>query len=188
MGKVLRPRENRICAVTGIALKGHGVISWLIGKNESQSKLISTKQLDEITNAIKQFNDFCEQNDIMCYIEIAPRKVEFMKDKLLRKVFGQDPADVLYHHLKNSNITNVIYPHDALIKSNKENFVFFKTDHHWTEWGAYIGYKELMTRIKLDFPSIYIVSEDDYDIFYEKYLFKSPSKPLPWRASSLAIS
>lgn len=140
---------------------------WLIGKNESQSKLISTKQLDEITNAIKQFNDFCEQNDIMCYIEIAPRKVEFMKDKLLRKVFGQDPADVLYHHLKNSNITNVIYPHDALIKSNKENFVFFKTDHHWTEWGAYIGYKELMTRIKLDFPSIYIVSEDDYDIFYD---------------------
>ena len=34
-------------------------------------------------------------------------------------------------------------------------------------------------------PSVFVF---DYDINYEKYLFNRPSKPLPWRASSLAIS
>ena len=140
---------------------------WLIGVNESRANIISTKQLDEFTNAIKQFNDFCKQNGIVCYIEIAPRKIEFMRDKLLRNVLERDPAELLSEHLQNNNITNVVYPLDKFIKHNKEDFVFFKTDHHWTEWGAYIGYKELMKRIKVDFPSIQMVSESDYDIFYD---------------------
>ena len=140
---------------------------WLIGVNETRANIISTKQLDEFTNAIKQFNDFCKQNGIVCYIEIAPRKIEFMRDKLLRNVLERDPAELLSEHLQNNNITNVVYPLDKFIKHNKEDFVFFKTDHHWTEWGAYIGYKELMKRIKVDFPSIQMVSESDYDIFYD---------------------
>lgn len=40
--------------------------------------------------------------------------------------------------------------------------------HHWTEWGAYLGYRKLMQTIAKDFPAAGAVGEDAYDIFYKR--------------------
>ena len=141
---------------------------WFIGKNEALAISDFTKeQLIAIENALRKYNDFCQANNIKCYIEIVPRKIEFMKKYLPRNVYEQDKAKKLFEYLKSKGISNVIYPLDKLMKQDKKDFVFFKTDHHWTEWGALIGYQELMQRIKLDIPSIQQVSETEYNIFYD---------------------
>ena len=62
----------------------------------------------------------------------------------------------------------VVYPLAELQEGAKENFVFFKTEHHWTEWGAYLGYRKLMQTIAKDFPAVGAVGEDAYDIFYKR--------------------
>lgn len=62
----------------------------------------------------------------------------------------------------------VVYPLAELQEGAKENFVFFKTEHHWTEWGAYLGYRKLMQTIAKDFPAAGAVGEDAYDIFYKR--------------------
>ena len=62
----------------------------------------------------------------------------------------------------NHTQTPIIYPKEQLIKNKKNNYMYFKTDHHLTDEGTYIVYQELMKAIKKDFKNIYISSKDDY--------------------------
>lgn len=55
-----------------------------------------------------------------------------------------------------------IYPYKELCDAAKSDFVFFKWTHHWTDWGAFIGYRELMKEITKDFPDMPVVSLNDF--------------------------
>ena len=39
---------------------------------------------------------------------------------------------------------HVVDPYSDLLDAAKEANLFFRTDHHWTAWGAYVGYLALM--------------------------------------------
>jgi hypothetical protein len=56
----------------------------------------------------------------------------------------------------------VIYPYEELLQAKAKDFIFFKESHHWTDWGAFIGYQQLMKRVTKDFPDINAVSLEDY--------------------------
>ena len=62
----------------------------------------------------------------------------------------------------------VIYPLAELQEGAKKDFVFFKTEHHWTEWGAYLGYQKLVQEMTKDFPEVKATGEESYDIFYKR--------------------
>ena len=51
------------------------------------------------------------------------------------------------------------------MNAKQKDYVFFKQAHHWTDWGAYLGYQSLMDRIKTDFPDINVVFLDEYKQF-----------------------
>ena len=140
---------------------------WSVIQSDVTSQHFSLPELFAIKRSIENYNNFCHKNGIKCYIEIVPKKGEFLKDSSLKKAIDTDHSSVIYKYLNKNNITNVVYPLDALSKHNQTDLVYFKTDHHWTEWGAYWGYQDLMQRIKQDFPRLVPVTEQDYDIFYD---------------------
>ena len=67
----------------------------------------------------------------------------------------------MYH-----NHIDVVYPRDIYLQPHKD-FTHYKTDHHWTEYGAFLGYKELMKEIKKKHQEITILEESDFDVFYK---------------------
>lgn len=158
-------RFNRFATYGGAQLVKD---EWLLGIWEQQPNTYSENELENILKGVTAYNDFCRQNHISCYIEIAPRKLDFMRDKIFRKVPAaeKDRALVLTEYLKSKGITNIAYPSEQMHKADSKDFVYFKTDHHWTEWGAYTGYQELMKRIKQDYPLLQPVTESDYTTFY----------------------
>lgn len=53
----------------------------------------------------------------------------------------QKSIDYMYSRMA-SNVTKVnIYP---TLKSHKDEYIYFRTDHHWTSLGAYYAYRDLM--------------------------------------------
>ena len=68
----------------------------------------------------------------------------------------------------NENNLKIIFPYQELREFAQNSYSFFKTDHHWTDDGAYIGYLTLMQEIKKDFPNVPILSSNDYSTFYSK--------------------
>ena len=122
-----------------------------------------------IVQNILKMNQFCQQNQIKLYILEVPRKQsvykEFLSDeygfneKQFVKVSRAQEAirsEVLDHHIP------WVYPYEALRNASKQDFVFFKYSHHWTDWGAFVGYRELMKEVGRDYPDIPIASLGDY--------------------------
>jgi hypothetical protein len=90
-------------------------------------------------------NKFRERlgSDVKIYSLIPPTNGEFMR---LKKYEGiTDSQNDALHFLKeklDESITSVnIY--DALYK-HKDEYIYFRTDHHWTALGAYYAYESFM--------------------------------------------
>ncbi len=125
--------------------------------------------LQSIVQNIVQLNEFCQRNQIKLYILEVPRKESVYKEFLSDK-YGFDEKQFVKASRAQETIRKevqkhripYIYPYNELRNAAKQDFAFFKFSHHWTDWGAFIGYSELMKEITKDFPDVPVVSLNDY--------------------------
>ena len=121
-----------------------------------------------------KFYEFLNKHGIKLYVVIVPQKCLIYESKALN-VSGMDKINdnfIKYVDKYNSDgKLNIIYPYEEMIKAKNDNYMFFKTDHHWTDDGAFVAYKILMERIKKDFPNVRIVKSSDFD-YFKKYLIR----------------
>ena len=123
----------------------------------------------KIVNNIKQLQQFCKENKIDLYFLIVPEKENILLSEQLDKI-GTIKKENIYdlnsHILAKTGI-KLIYPKQEMIKANQTDLVFFQTDHHWTEWGALIGYQALMKELQKKYPSLPLVGEQDFNSYYD---------------------
>lgn len=128
-----------------------------------------TEVLKTYAQNINKLQKYCDDNNIKLYMLIIPRQADFFDYHLAdSRKYKPDPAEEVIDYLKNNTKTNMIYPKAAMLEANKETPVYFKTDHHWTKKGAYIGYFELMKEIKKDFPAVSVLQESSLEKYYDK--------------------
>ena len=125
--------------------------------------------VQSIVRNIVQLNEFCQQHQIKLYVLEVPRK-EIIYKGLIKENYGFDEKvlarisqvrEFIRKEVRKHQIP-YIYPYEALRDAAKSDFVFFKWVHHWTDWGAFVGYCELMKQIHEDFPDMPIVSLNDF--------------------------
>ena len=75
------------------------------------------------------------------YLALIPTSIEFT-DSPYRSLSDseKDTIDAIYQGLDGITPVNV---YDSLTE-NADSYVYFRTDHHWTQRGAYLGYEALM--------------------------------------------
>ncbi len=89
-------------------------------------------------NAINMFANKLS-DDIKVYSIIVPDQIEFIKDERIKSM--SDPEQFTIEYV-NSYFNDRVIPiniYDSL-KENSDEYLYFKTDHHWTALGAYYGY------------------------------------------------
>ena len=145
-------RENWISTKNKVETAlGKSEISTVYTKDDQMMQLISTnsdigtgcdyKDLDKNVNVI---NTFAEENpDIPVYFMLCPTSVGIYGEDLLPDYLKnvtedeQDVIDYCYNKLDNVTGINII---DAL-KASKDQYIYYRTDHHWTSLGAYYAYQ-----------------------------------------------
>ena len=126
------------------------------------------KQDEKIINELKKFNNFLAKNNIKLYVLIVPSASDiYFKDAFFPITNYIEEDKLFVQKLKDSDVST-IYPYEALKEASKNDFTYFKTDWHWTEYGAYIGFGELAKEIKNDFPDFSPAVIDDYTMFKSK--------------------
>ena len=170
-----------------------GRVSWIelkadaehfIGKNEQKGIYILNDRLiekidepdyTEIDKSIAAINKFASENDMPVYMMLVPTSAEFYKNEMPEYMPNLDQKafiDYVY------NCIEGVTPIDVydIISSNRSEYIFYRTDHHWTTYGAYLAYckaAEQMGYIPAD-VSEFTVEEASHDFkgtFYSKALY-----------------
>lgn len=132
------------------------------------------KSGENLDNNIESINSFSKKlPDVSTYFLLAPNSVKIYEDKLPLFASPYDQLktiDKVKDNLDSEiNFTDVY----EILNGIKDEYIYFKTDHHWTMRGAYYAYEELCRNINInpyainDFDTK-IVSDSFYGTFYSK--------------------
>jgi hypothetical protein len=123
----------------------------------------STARLEKISSNLNTFNEFCKRHNIKLYIAVMPSWTNFYKtEDLKRKVLLPENIKQLVDYSKEKYDLNIIYPLKELNIARKNDYVYFKTDHHLTDYGSYISYQVIMKQIAKDFKGIKATQLSDF--------------------------
>ncbi len=111
------------------------------------------KNVSATVEAMKTFRE--KHEDIPHYAMIIPSAENILKDKLPALVpsVNQDSyLDNTFQELSKSGI-NVVDVRTAL-KKNKDQKIYYQTDHHWTTYGAYVAFQQFAEAAGLDASAV----------------------------------
>lgn len=115
---------------------------------------IKETEIEEIKESVKGFNKFANEfKDSKIYMVPVPHKIMMYEEKMPIDDYetrGNKYLDTFIEGIDKENINCLDYR--KYVDKNEE--IFFKTDHHWNLNGAYEGYKMIMESIKTDFNEI----------------------------------
>lgn len=126
----------------------------------TNDELISFKK--ELIKRIK----IAQEHNGKLLIAIVPNKAniypEFMPDHLVRSNNGGYGMQMMYY-LKRNNLP-VIDLYEPLLKGKTICPLYYKTDNHWNNAGAFVAANAILQEISKYYPSIKNMSKEEYPI------------------------
>lgn len=127
----------------------------LINQNEirniyiTKNKLFEKFEVDyEIINhnleSIKKINNKLKNQNINSKVMIIPTSIAFYEENL--KPYNKtDNQKLVLDNIQNFlNVNNInFYTPYNILNKYKNHYIYFNTDHHWTQLGAYISYMDM---------------------------------------------
>lgn len=127
-------------------------IDLVLGKNKINNVYIgSDNQLfeefkitsnDDLLNKVDVINEFKKSNeDLLVNFMLVPTATSILEDKL--PLYAPVDDEIEYINKVKSYLLDDIkfIPIYDRLKANKNEYIYYKTDHHWTADGAYLGYE-----------------------------------------------
>lgn len=111
--------------------------------NDGKIMEVYKENLQFATEYIRVLNAYSDKfaGDTDMYVMLVPTQIEFDQSKYKTIADSEkDTIDTIYSSLSNYKTVNV---YDKL-KENIDQYIYFRTDHHWTQRGAYYGYSSIM--------------------------------------------
>ncbi|MBW9154435.1 DHHW family protein [Clostridium estertheticum] len=145
-----------------------------LGKNKYLIAKFKKPGKEAFDEKVKAINDFSTENKkVNKYIMLVPNKIKVLEDKLPEFAPVENQLEYInkfYSGLDKSIKTINVF--DSLNK-NKNKYIYYKTDHHWTTQGAYYAYLEFckssgLTLKDANYYNIKKVSNEFYGTLYSK--------------------
>lgn len=133
------------------------------------------KDLKDKVETINSFDNLTP--NINKYFMLVPTAVKILEDKLPNYVSDSDELTYIDKVKKSiNNDINFVDLYDTL-SSKKDEYIFYKTDHHWTTKGAYYAYGELIKKMGItpkgeEYFNIQKVTDEFYGSLYSKGGFR----------------
>ncbi len=129
--------------------------------------LFTKKELEKIKENLEEQRDWLEYQGIPYIIVIAPDKnsiyPEFLPDNI-KKIQEKTRLDQLIEYLSKNSDLNIIDLREPLISKKGKLLLYSKTDTHWNQYGAFIGYKEIMKVVDKYFLQLQYRKIKDYNL------------------------
>ena len=150
-------------------VENNGII---YGNNDELFEKFDTIDEEKLKNNINAINLFSKKNLDKVSLIIAPNSYEIYRENLplgSRQIRQDAIIKEIYSSLKYTNNIDVF---NVLMK-NKGKYIYYKTDHHWTTYGAYLAYLEFTKSLGLQPIDINSLIEVNVSNFYGTYFSKA---------------
>lgn len=154
-----------------------GKQNWLFYSQEipdfKGNNLFSTDELIIIKDHLEEQKKWLEARGIEYIFMVAPNKSSIYGDYLptyIKEKQQYKRIDQVVDFLKKQTDIKVIDPRKELLSNKYRGNLYYKTDTHWNDLGAFVAYQELMQEIRKSFPNIHVSKLGDYSI--EKNIYR----------------
>lgn len=132
---------------------------------------INYKFFDKYIKNLVRFNQWLAERNIKLYVVIIPSKEVIRKEEnKCININRRERAAYFMNYLKEKNLDlNVTYYYDDFRRLRDKDSVFYKTDHHITDFTVYELYKDIINNMARDFKELSVAPEDKFNI-YERTL------------------
>jgi hypothetical protein len=130
-------------------------------------KLFTGAELERWRTILRQRWQWLQQRGIVYIFMVIPNKSTIYPEYLprsIRKVNQQSRLDQLLAALRQDADFPVLDFREILSREKSKSLVFYRTDTHWTELGAYFAYKETMEKLAATFPGLRAASLDQFTL------------------------
>lgn len=159
------------------------------GKNENNNvysgkegyliQKFNTPDKGELTERLEAINAFADSTpEVNKYFILVPNSVKVLEDKLPYLAPGDDELSYLEEVKKKLDSSiKVVDVYDKL-SSKSDEYIYYKTDHHWTTKGAYYAYQILAESMGITYHdnkyfNIKKVTDSFYGSLYSKSGFRN---------------
>lgn len=125
------------------------------------------EELHTIKANLEKRQTFLSQRNIRYYLLIAPNKTSIYPEYMPRRINRYSTTDrweQLRQYLADSCSVPVLDMEPVLLQAKQHQPLYFKTDLHWNNHGAFLAYTQLMQRIHADFPSLRPLSRENFTV------------------------
>lgn len=125
-------------------------------------KVFNQQELDSIRLNLQSVSSFVEENDAKFYLAIAPNKHQIYGDKLFNSNFtGTTKRKQIMENLEaiDFSLIDLSAGFDTI-----SSLLFYKTNTHWNDLGAYWGYRNLVNVFSKNYPQVKPISFDEIEI------------------------
>lgn len=143
----------------------YGKENYMFEKNISYDKERFKNNIDSINKFIYIYEGkvttMIVPNSYTIYEEYIPWGINLLnQENLINEVYRANSKD--------RNIDLV-----SLFKKNKEEYIYYKTDHHWTSYGAYLAYKTYIENLGEKPIELNSLKKNEVMGFYGSYFSKA---------------
>jgi len=163
--------KSRSEAVLG-KIENNGIV---YGKDNYLFEKYSFADNEKIEKNLSYVNKFIgKHSDLNISFAVIPNSYEILNEKLpvgLSNVNQTEYINKMYSKLKNSSVKLVNFT--DILSSNDDKYIYYRTDHHWTTFGAYLAYCEYVKLLNLTPVDIAALNPEKVEGFYGSYYSKA---------------
>ncbi len=154
-------------------IENNGVV---YGKDKYMFDKLNTPDMERLYKNMEYFKQFIEKYpDENITVGIIPNSYEVLTDKVplgLNNIDQTKYTNELFSKLNGNNLCKIYFL--ETLKPHKDEYIYYKTDHHWTTLGAYYAYSEYMHSMSMEPVSLDEIKnlamnvEDFYGTYFNK--------------------
>lgn len=123
-----------------------GKDNYLIARQDTDK--FETENADKNCKYLEEFVDNYKKNTDIC-VMLVPNTSEILKKKLPKYAYNFNETryiNDIYKKIGEDNTVDV----NQMLKAHKDEYLYYKTDHHWTTLGAYYAFTEYADKIGIN--------------------------------------
>ncbi len=154
-------------------IENNGIV---YGKDGYLFEKYQETDLENLDKNVTYLTEFLEMYpELPVTFSLWPSSYQVLQDKLpagLNNLDQQEMSQEIYATLAGSPSLQILDV-TAVLKQHAQEYIFYRTDHHWTSYGAYLAYRELIEALGKTPVELASIEANQVEGFYGTYYSKA---------------